>query len=174
MSARVTRANSSHAMFREIAGHFFVAQQRTQMPFHTGAVFRDEKIAAWLEKIFGVTPRRTDERNSASESFERPNRGNAREGIYIRTTGNMQRHPKTREDFRHAVIRHPTAVRNSGVVEHVERCLRISNPENCRAEAKRFNRFNQDLLQFVCALIVSPVTEPDHITLKVTVARHTK
>src|SRR5438045_1134760 len=90
MSARVTGPNGLQAVLREIAHHFFVAQQRTQMPLHVGAVFCDEKIATWLEKIFGVMPGRTDERNSASESFERTNGGDTGKEIYVRATRYMQ------------------------------------------------------------------------------------
>src|SRR5436190_12610782 len=146
MSARVTGANSSQAPLGEIARHFFVAQQRAQMAFHAGAVFCHEKIAAWLEKIFGVTPGRTDERNSASESFEWTNSGNTRESIYVRTTRHMQRYPETREDFRHTVIGQPAAVGDSRIAQHAERSLRVADAEYLRAQPKAFNRFNQELL----------------------------
>ena len=117
MCARVPSVHCVHAVRGNAMCHFFVAQQRAQMAFHFGAVFCHEKIAAWLEKIFGVTPGRTDERNSASESFEWTNSGNTRESIYVRTTRHMQRYPETREDFRHTVIGQPAAVVDAGLAK---------------------------------------------------------
>ena len=49
------------------------------------------------------------------ESFERANGGNAWKETYVRAARHMQRHPKTREDFRHAVIGYPAPVGNSRV-----------------------------------------------------------
>src|SRR4029078_7805786 len=140
MSARVTGANASKAVPGQIARHFFVTQKREYLPLHVGAVFCYEKIAAWLEKIFGVMPWRTNERNSASESFKRTNGGNAQEETYVRTQRHTPRHPKTRKNFRNAIIGYPAAVRNSRIAQHIQRYLRVTHAENLAAQAKAFNR----------------------------------
>src|SRR5215211_4067922 len=115
------------------------------MPFHVGAVFRNQKIAAWLEQFFGVVPRRTDERNATGERFEWTDRWDSRQEIYIGTPRHVQCDSKTRKDFRHTIVRQPTAVGNSRFAQHLQRVLRIPHAENLRAKAKRFDGLDQEL-----------------------------
>src|SRR5205814_10260278 len=83
----------------------------------------------------------------------------------------MQRNPKAGEYIRHTIVWQPTAVGNSSVPQHLERVLRVTHPENLGAQPKRFDGLDQELAQFGCAFVVTPVTYPDQVAIKMAVTR---
>src|SRR6266513_828509 len=86
----------------------------------------------------------------------------------------MERNPEVGEHIRHTVVWQPTAVGNSSIPQQLERLLRVTHPENFGAQPKRFDRLDQELAQFGCAFVVTPITNPDQIAVKMAVTRGAK
>src|ERR1041385_1319494 len=87
----------------------------------------DEKITARREHMFRVAPRRADERNTTSKSFEGTYRWNTWKICDVWSPGDVQCHTRSSKDLRHFVIRQPAAIANAGFVERHDCFVRITN-----------------------------------------------
>src|SRR2546423_2137695 len=108
--------------------------------------------------MFRIVPGRTDKRNTASESFERTNCGNARKIGDVWPPRNVQRHTRSSKDFRHFIIRQPASISNSGSGERRDRLFRIANTVDFSIQLQVLYWFDEKLLQLSRALVVTPVS----------------
>src|SRR5437868_2909820 len=113
--------------------------------------------------MFRVVPRRTDERNTTSKSFEWTNCWNAWKIRDVWPPRNVQRHARAGKDLRHFVVRQPAAISNASFGERCDRFLRIANSVDLSVQLQVFYWFDEKLLQFSRALVVAPVADPNEI-----------
>src|ERR671936_552703 len=166
MCTGVAGANGCQPMFNQVARHFFVGQQSAQMLFHLRAVSCDEVIASGLKQLLDIGPRRTDEWNTAGECFKRANCRNPGEQLNVWPPRNMNRDFDPRETLRHTVVRQPTAVADAGIPKQLECVLWITNAEYLCAEAERLDRFNEEFAKLGCALLITPVANPNEVAIE--------
>ena len=84
------------------------------MALHLAAIVRDKVILSRSEQVLAIFPGSRNERDAARERFEDTNRGYSGQRAGVRPPRNVNGDAIAREDFRHAVIREPAAILDTG------------------------------------------------------------
>src|SRR4051812_40479212 len=130
------------------------------MSLHLLTVPRDQVVRAGRKQVLHVWPRRAHEWYAAGEGLEHPDRGNARQRLDVRPSRDVDSDAEAGEHLRRPVIRQPTSELNAGILEGVERMLRVTNAVNPRLEPQRLHWPKQELVQFRRPLLVAPIAHP--------------
>src|SRR4051812_34315532 len=99
MGAGVARTDRLQSVLRQLLPQLGSREHASQVAHHFLGISGDEKIASWMEQLFGIIPWGADQRNATGERFENPNRRNPRQGFDVGRTRNMHRGFELREDF---------------------------------------------------------------------------
>src|SRR5262249_22939976 len=101
--------------------------------------------------------------NAASQRFEHTDGWNSRELLAIEAAGNVYGGTRAREGGRHVVIRNPTGMLDSCVLQRSQGVRRIAYPVHACPQPERPRRLDQKLGDFPAALVVAPVAHPHEI-----------
>src|SRR5579872_2708156 len=157
--------NRLQAVTRQVGRQVFVLRDGTKLLFHLGCVAGYEIIASCREQAFGVLPRSADEGNSASQCFEHANGGNSRERASIGASRNVDGRPESRQGIGHKVIGEPSAVFDAGARQRLAGMRGVTNSVNAGGQTQLPDRAHQELFQLSAALAITPISDPDQVTV---------
>src|SRR5688572_13841830 len=113
--------------------------------------------------MFGVSPWRGYQRNTACERFEHANGWYAGQCFDIWPARNVHGDLMLSENLRHEVVRKPPAIFNACGTKCGTCIFRISNPVDRSLESERSHGFNQKLMQLGGPFVITPIPHPHHI-----------
>ena len=147
---------------RERAREVPIAQHRGKLPGHRLAVARDQEVLA-AEQPLLVVPGRADQRNAAGERLEHADRGDAGKRRDIGTPWHVDGDAVMGEHL--PAPRHWRSSRRSagGARQRGARRIRIAHAAHRAARLQPPCRLDQELAQFLRALAVAPVADPDQV-----------
>src|SRR5215203_539447 len=131
------------------------------MPLHLNLAVRHQKILADPEQALRVAPRRRDERDAAGERLEDTNGWNARQKLDVEAARHVHGGEMARKDLGSFGVREPSAIGRAIAPERVERVVGIAHAVDIERQTEGLGWAEQKRFQFVAALIVAPVADPD-------------
>src|SRR5215208_851552 len=165
MRARVPLEDRPPSARSEPGAEDRVAEHLLEPAGHFAPVMGEEVVPTAHEQTFCVLPRRGYERNRAGERLERPNRRNPRQRPGVGSPRDVHGHAVTRKDLGHEMVREPSAVAQPDPLERADRLGRIADAVDRTAQPELLRRTDQELVQLLAALVVTPVADPNQIPL---------
>src|SRR5215813_7141285 len=164
MRTGVALAYCLHAMFGELTAGSLVAKQVLELRLQVPAVSRHQIVLSRSKQPLFIFPRRTQQGDAASQRFKDAYGGNAAQSVGILSTRHMQGHFTGGIDFRSSQVGQIPSILHSRLEQHGDSSRGIANAvRNHTLPGQSRRWFDQEFLQLVRALVISPVANPNQI-----------
>src|SRR5690606_21923368 len=167
MAAGVAGTDRGESRCGEFTRGGRLVKDEGKLLFHFPAITSDKIVFAGTEQVFRIVPRRADQRDAASKRLENPDRRNARQRLDIGPARDVDRHAVAGEHLWHVGVRNPTAISDTSLVQRREGSVGVTDSVYFCVESEVVDRLDQEPGDFVAALAIAPVANPDEVALPV-------
>ncbi len=166
MRAGVALADAMQAAGDKRPGKILIMPNCLQMACHLGGAARCQKILARAEQALLVPPGRAHQRDAAGQRLEHPDRGDPRQSLHVGPARDMDGHPMLSEGRGRLGVGKPALISDAGPGQRLKRLGRVADAVDGAVQLGLTRRLDQEIVQFLGALAITPVANPDEVLLR--------